>query len=85
MQFMVEMKYTQALTEEMLALIPAESARGRELDVAGSRLALYLAADLSAAWQIYQADTLAEVQEMIDSFPLSRFVSATITPLQAAS
>lgn len=85
MQFMVEMKYTQALTEEMIALIPAESARGKELDAAGSRLALYLAADLSSAWQVYQANTLAEVQEMIDSFPLSRFVAATITPLQDAA
>jgi len=82
MQFLVEIKYTQALTDEMIALIPAESARGKELDAAGSRLALYLAADLSAAWQVYQAESLAEVQEMVDSFPLARFVTANIIPLQ---
>ena len=85
MQFMVEIKYTQALTDEMIALIPAESARGRELDAAGSRLALYLAADLSSAWQIYQAESLAEVQAMVDSFPLARFVTANIIPLQTAA
>ena len=61
MQFLVETKFTHALTDEMMALIPAESARGKELDAAGSRLALYIAADFSAAWQVYQADSLAEV------------------------
>jgi muconolactone delta-isomerase len=83
MQFLVESKFSQALTDEMLALIPAETARGKELDAEGSRLALYLAADLSAGWQIYQADSLAAVQEMVDSFPLTRFVTTTIIPLQS--
>jgi muconolactone delta-isomerase len=82
MQFLVETKMTQALTDEMIGLIPAETARGKELDAAGSRLALYLAADLSAGWQIYQAGSLAEVQAMVDSFPLTRFVTTTIIPLQ---
>jgi muconolactone delta-isomerase len=82
LQFLVETKMTQALTDEMIALLPAETARGKELDAAGSRLALYLAADSSAAWQVYQADSVAEVQEMLDSFPLTRFVTSTITPLQ---
>jgi len=85
MQFMVEIKFAQAPTDEMIALIPAEIARGKELDATGSRLALYLAADLSTAWQIYQAESLAAVQEMIDSFPLTPFVTAMITPLQSAA
>ncbi|MEO7909920.1 MAG: muconolactone Delta-isomerase family protein [Roseiflexaceae bacterium] len=85
MQFLVEIKSIQSLTDEMMALIPAETTRGNELDAAGSRLALYIAADFSAAWQVYQAESLAEVQEMIDSFPLTRFVTPTITPLQAAT
>ena len=85
MRFLVETKFSQALTDEMVALIPAEIARGEELDAAGSRLALYLAEDLSAAWQVYQAETLAEVQEMVDSFPLTRFVTSIITPLQTAA
>jgi muconolactone delta-isomerase len=83
MQFLVESKFNQAMTDEMIALIPAESARGLELDAAGSRLALYLAADLSAGWQVYQADSLAEVQAIVDSFPLTRFVTTTIIPLQS--
>ena len=85
MQFLVEIKFNQALTDEMIALLPAETARGKELDAAGSRLALYLAADMSAAWQVYQAESLAEVQEMVDSFPLTRFITATIIPLQPAA
>jgi len=45
---------------------------------------LYIAADFFAAWQVDQADSLAEVQEIVDSFPLTRFVT-TITPLQPAA
>jgi muconolactone delta-isomerase len=45
---------------------------------------LYIAADFFAAWQVYQADSLAEIQEIVDSFPLTRFVTTTITPLQPA-
>ena len=45
---------------------------------------LYIAADFFAAWQVDQADSLAEVQEIVDSFPLTRFVT-TITALQPAT
>jgi muconolactone delta-isomerase len=84
MQFLVESRFTHVPTDEMLALIPAETARGKKLDAAGIRIALYIAADLSAGWQVYQADSLVEVQAILDSFPLSRFVTTTITPLQPA-
>ena len=82
MQFLVEIRSMLVMTDEIMALIPAESARGKELDAAGKRLALYIAADQSVVWQVYEADSLAEVQEILDSFPLTRFVTPTITPLQ---
>jgi muconolactone delta-isomerase len=85
MRFLVETKFTQAPTDEILALIPAEIARGKALDAEEIRLMLYVAADRSGAWQVFQADSPADVQHVIESFPLHPFVTATITPLAEAA
>jgi muconolactone delta-isomerase len=84
MRFLVETRFKQALTDELMALIPAETARGKELDAQGIRLALYVAADLSAAWQVLQADSVADVQKVMETFPLHPFSIDTITPLMEA-
>jgi muconolactone delta-isomerase len=81
MRFLVTSKFTQLPTDSILALIPAEIARGKELDAQGIRLKLYVAADQSKAWQIYQGDTEADVHKAIESLPLYPFVATTITPL----
>ena len=81
MQFMVEGRGNGPPTDEMLALIPAEQARGREFDAQGLRVALYVAADFSVTWQVFTADTQADVQRALESLPLYRFGSFTITPL----
>lgn len=81
MRFLVETRFSQAPTNEMLALIPAESARGKQLDEQGIREHLYLSADLSRAWQIYRGESVAAVQTILDTFPLAPFVNTTIIPL----
>ena len=81
MKYLVTSMFNQAPTDSILALIPAEIARGKELDAQGIRLKLYVAADQSGAWQIYQGDTPADVQQAIESLPLHPFVTTTITPL----
>jgi muconolactone delta-isomerase len=81
MKYLVTSAFNQAPTESILALIPAEIARGKELDAQGVRLKLYVAADQSGAWQIYQGETQADVQRAIESLPLHPFVITTITPL----
>ena len=81
MKYLVETKFKGAPTPELLALIPAETARGKELDAQGVRLKLYIAADQSAAWQIFQGKSLAEVQDVVNSFPLAPYVMSTITAL----
>jgi muconolactone delta-isomerase len=81
MKYLVTSRFNQAPSESMIALIPAEIARGKELDAQGIRLKLYVAADQSGAWQIYQGDTQADVQKAIESLPLYPFVATTITPL----
>jgi muconolactone delta-isomerase len=81
MKYLVTSKFNQPPSESTIALIPAEIARGKELDAQGIRLKLYVAADQSAAWQIYQGDTESEVRKAIESLPLHPFVATTITPL----
>jgi muconolactone delta-isomerase len=84
-KYLVTSKFNQVPTDAILALIPAETARGKELDVQGIRLKLYIAADQSQAWQIYQGDTQADIQKALESFPLYPFLTITITPLAAAA
>ncbi|MCE7981142.1 MAG: hypothetical protein DYG89_08120 [Caldilinea sp. CFX5] len=81
MQFLVESAFKQAPTPEVLALLPAESERGRMLDDMGVRRALYVAADQSKAWQLFKADSLAALQEIVASFPLYPHLHTTITQL----
>ncbi len=81
MRFMVEGTPKQALTNEILALLPAETARGKELDAQGLRSAIYVAADFSKAWQIYTADAREDVQRALESLPLYEATAYTITPL----
>ena len=81
MRFLVESQFTAVPTADILALIPAESTRGAELDSEGVRLHLFVAADQSKAWQVYRAASLAELQQILATFPLHQYVMTTITPL----
>jgi muconolactone delta-isomerase len=81
MTFLVESQFAAAPTADILALFSAESARGAALDAEGVRLHLFVAADQSKAWQVYRADSLAELQQILATFPLHQYVTTTITPL----
>ena len=81
MKFLVEGWFKQAPTPDMLALIPVEIEHGKQFDKQGIRQALYVASDQSRAWQIYQADSLMAVQEIVASFPLYPYLNTMITPL----
>lgn len=81
MRFMVESSLKQAPTPEVLALIPAETARGKELDAQGIRVKLYVAADQSRVWQLFQSESQAAVQAALASLPLHSYVNTTITLL----
>jgi muconolactone delta-isomerase len=81
MWFIVESRFTVAPTPEILALVPAEQARGRELDAQGVRLHLFLAADLSASWQIFEVESRGDVDRAMRSFPLHAYMTDTVTQL----
>jgi muconolactone delta-isomerase len=80
-RFMVEGALRGPLTPETLALIPAEVARGEEVERAGIRTGLYVAADLSRAWQVYDLPSVEEVERVLATFPLHPHLAQTITPL----
>jgi muconolactone delta-isomerase len=81
MRFIVETTFKQAPTADVLALIPAEVEHGKILDAQGVREQLYIAADMSGAWQVYQGESLAVVCALVETFPLHPYLNTTITPL----
>ena len=81
MRFIVESALAVAPTPEIMALLPAESARGVELDEQGIREALYVAVDSSRAWQILQADSREALDTVLKSLPLYEYATHEITQL----
>lgn len=82
MRYLVEIALNGAPTQEVLELLPAESAHGRQFDESGVREALYVSAADVKAWQIYQADSADDVKRIVDGFPLTRFCTVSITELR---
>jgi muconolactone delta-isomerase len=81
MRFIVESTFAVAPTPAILALLPNETARGLELDAEGMRHHLFLAADQSAAWQIYETASRDELDRALASFPLHPYMTSKVTQL----
>jgi muconolactone delta-isomerase len=83
MRFLVDGTLKHAHTTETMALIPAEIARGAELDRTGVRAMLYVAADFSEAWQIYNTASEGDLRAVLATFPLAPFLDYRIVALAA--
>jgi muconolactone delta-isomerase len=81
MRFMVESTFNQVPTDDILALIPAEIAHGKELDARGVRDRLYIAADQSGAWQVFEVESREALQDILTGFPLYPFLAFKVTEL----
>jgi muconolactone delta-isomerase len=81
MQFMVESHFAAAPTAEILALVPAEQARGAELDTEGVRRNLFLASDTSSVWQVFAVDSRATLDTVLASFPLHAYLTERVVEL----
>ena len=81
MRFLVESHFTSVATAEILGLIPAETARGEELDAHGLRKHLFLAIDQSAVWQIFEVDSEKQLNDILVSFPLHPHMVESISQL----
>jgi muconolactone delta-isomerase len=84
MRYLVEISLKEPPTQEILSLLPEESAHGKQFDESGVREALYVSAADVKAWQIYRADNKEDVASIVDSFPLTRFCTVNITELREA-
>ncbi len=81
MRFLVEGGFASQPTEEMLELIPQEMAYGLQLEAQGLREVIYYAADMSRAWQVFQAESREELDKLLAGFPLTPYLAVTVTQL----
>ncbi len=81
MRFLTKETFKAPPTEEVQALIPAEQAKVKELTDQGLVAAMYLAADQSAAWMVWNVDSQAALEETHNALPLNPFTDTEITAL----
>lgn len=65
MRFMLTATWKQPPDEEVMALIPAEEARPKELEEQGIQEAIYFAANQSAVWCIWNCESEDEIKETV--------------------
>ncbi len=85
MRFMLTYTWKQPPDEEVMALIPAEEARFKELAEQGIAGALETAADQSTFWTVWNCASQDELQETLQTMPLYKFVNVDISLLSMAS
>lgn len=73
MRFMLKLTLNRLPSEEIMTRIPAEQRRGIELAEQGIREAVYVAADRSAVWTVWNCDSENALEELTKTLPLYEF------------
>jgi len=81
MRFLTKETFKAPPTAEVQAVIPAEQAKVKELIEQGTIEALYLAADQSGAWMVWNVDSQAALEEAHNALPLHPYLNSEITVL----
>ncbi len=81
MRFLTRETFKASPTAEVKALIPAEQAKVKELTERGLIEAVYVAADLSGAWMVWNVDSRAALDEAHNTLPLHPHLNSEITVL----
>ncbi len=81
MRFLTKETFKAPPTAEVQALIPAEQARVKELTEQGMIKAVYVAADQSGAWIVWNVDSQAALEETHNILPLYPYLNSEITVL----
>ena len=68
-------------TTEVQALIPAEIAKVKELTEQGLVEAVYIAADQTGAWIVWNVGSQAALEEAHNTLPLHPYINSEITAL----
>ncbi len=80
-RWMLTLSFKEPPTPEVIALIPAEQARVREMLAEGSLETLYIAADNSHVWLVMKGDTAEDVKAAYATLPMHAFFDPQLTPL----
>ncbi len=81
MRFLIKETFKAPPTAEVQAVIPAEQAKVKELTELGLIAAVYVAADQSAAWAVWNVDSQAALEEALNTLPLHPYNNNEITVL----
>lgn len=79
--YMVEMTLPEVLSQEFLALIPAQRAMVDRLTFAGVIMSYALALDRSRLWTTIAAGSEAEAMQILAGLPLTPYLGVRIHPL----
>lgn len=77
----IALPHPEGITNEFITLIPEQRSHIDQLMQNGVVTNYALAADRSMLWAIIKADTSGEVYEILDQFPLRKFMDPTILEL----
>jgi muconolactone delta-isomerase len=86
MQFMATISLDTARRSEVERLIPAESARVRELQQQGVLEALYVpdgSGAPAALWVVFNSDSRDAVQRVIEDLPMYPYMQVDLIPLRS--
>ena len=81
MRFLLKLTLNRPTSQEILAFLPAEQRRGVELAEQGIREVVYVAADRSAVWTVWNCDSQEVLDEMTKTLPLYEFWNIEATRL----
>jgi muconolactone delta-isomerase len=78
---MVTMTFDPARRAEIVARVPAEQARVRELMAQGALEALHLAQAQDRVWLILSVATEDEARRLLETLPLHAYATVELAPL----
>jgi muconolactone delta-isomerase len=78
---MVTMTFDPSRRAEIVAHLPAEQARIRELRAQGAVDALYLADAQDRVWLVVRGETLDAARDIVASLPLHAYATVELAPL----
>jgi muconolactone delta-isomerase len=85
MQFMASITFDPADQAQIERRVPEEQTRVRELQQRGMLNALYIPDGTGAPanlWVIFEGDSQAAVQQVVESLPLYPYMHVDLTPLR---
>lgn len=81
-QYLVDFDLPEELDEEFMALIPEQRTQIDELMSSGIVLSYALAFDRSKVWATVNAESMEEVEEIINTMPLNHLMEAVVYELE---